>query len=66
MPIGNTNIHKQINVSEIIFIYYRVSGAWMSVMVLGNEINQKQHLREVETSIMTIGNTNIHKQINVS
>jgi len=28
--------------------------------------SQNQHLREVETSIMPIGNTNIHKQINVS
>ena len=26
----------------------------------------KKHLRDVETSIMPIGNTNIHKQINVS
>jgi len=25
----------------------------------------KKHLREVETSIMPIGSTNIHKQINV-
>jgi len=27
---------------------------------------KKQHLREVENSIMPIGNTNIHKHINVS
>jgi len=27
---------------------------------------QKQHLRAVEISIMPIGNTNIHKHINVS
>jgi len=26
----------------------------------------KQHLREVENSIMQIGNTNFHKYINVS
>jgi len=33
--------------------------------VLGTEIKKKFHFRLVETSIMPIGNTNIHTQNNV-
>ena len=47
-------------------MYYRVSGARRSVFVYRTEIRQKPQIRLVDTSNITIGNTNIHIQINVS
>jgi len=48
------------------FMYYSVSGIWMSVNVYRNEIKQNPHLGWVYISNLPIGNTGIPIQINMS
>jgi len=52
--------------SEMYMRVTLVSSAWWSVIVKEMKLSKSKHLREVEISIMPIGNINIHKQFNVS